>query len=333
MASDKPPLAMTMGDPAGIGSELALIAWMKREPGDPPFFVLAAPAHLAAVARSIGVDAPIVETEADRTASVFDDYLPVVPLDNPVAAEAGRPDARNAAATIESIARAVEAVRSGAAGAVVTNPIAKAVLYEAGFRFPGHTEYLGELAKAWGAPAFPVMMIWSPTLAVVPVTIHVALAEAVNALSVELVVKTARVVDRELRGRFGLARPRLAFAGLNPHAGEGGAMGREEITIIAPAIEALRTEGIDAIGPLPADTMFHAKARARYDVALTMYHDQGLIPVKTLAFDEGVNVTLGLPFVRTSPDHGTAFDIAGKGLANPSSLIAALKLADRLTSR
>ena len=213
----------------------------------------------------------------------------------------------------------------------MTNPIAKAVLYEAGFRFPGHTEYLGELAKAWGAPAFPVMMIWSNVLAVVPVTIHIPLAEAPQALSVELIVKTARVVDRDLRARFGVARPRLAVAGLNPHAGEGGAMGREEIEIIAPAIEALRAEGIDAVGPLPADTMFHAKARARYDVALTMYHDQGLIPVKALAFDEGVNVTLGLPFVRTSPDHGTAFDIAGKGLANPASLIAAVKLADRLT--
>jgi 4-hydroxythreonine-4-phosphate dehydrogenase len=331
MASGKPPLAMTMGDPAGVGPELALGAWLKREPGGAPFFVLAPPAYLAALARRIGVDAPVIETEAGRAASVFAKGLPVVPLDSPVEARSGRPDARNAAATIESIARAVEAVRSGAASAVVTNPIAKAVLYEAGFRFPGHTEYLGELAKAWGAPAFPVMMIWSPTLAVVPVTIHVALAEALNALKPELIVKTARVVDRDLRARFGLARPRLAFAGLNPHAGEGGAIGREEITIIAPAIQTLRSEGIDAVGPLPADTMFHAKARARYDVALTMYHDQGLIPVKTLAFDEGVNVTLGLPFVRTSPDHGTAFDIAGKGLANPSSLIAALKLAGRLT--
>ena len=213
----------------------------------------------------------------------------------------------------------------------MTNPIAKAVLYEAGFRFPGHTEYLGELAKAWGGPAFPVMMIWSEALKVVPVTIHIPLAEAAQALSAELIVKTARVVDRDLRARFGLKRPRLALAGLNPHAGEGGAMGREEITIISPAIEAMRAEGIDAIGPLPADTMFHPKARARYDVALTMYHDQGLIPAKTLAFDEAVNVTLGLPFVRTSPDHGTAFDIAGKGVANPASLIAAVRLADRLT--
>ena len=324
------PLAMTMGDPAGIGPELALAAWRDRTPGA-PFFVLASPAVLAAAAQRAGFEAPIIETDPASAAGEFSKGLPIVPLVHAVESAPGRPSAANAAATIESITRAVETVLKGEARAVVTNPIAKAVLYEAGFRYPGHTEYLGELAKAWGAPAFPVMMIWSSTLAVVPVTIHIPLAEAPRALSAGLIVKTARVVDRDLRARFGLARPRLAFAGLNPHAGEGGAMGREEITIIAPAIEALRAEGIDAAGPLPADTMFHPKARARYDVALTMYHDQGLIPVKTLAFDEGVNVTLGLPFLRTSPDHGTAFDIAGKGLANPASLIAAIALADRLT--
>ena len=331
MLHDKPPLAMTMGDPAGIGPELSLLAWRERRRGDPPFFLLAAPAHLAAIARRTGIDAPIIETEPSQTAGAIERGLPVVPLENPVEAEPGRPDACNGEAIIESIARAVSAARSGEARAVVTNPISKAVLYAAGFRFPGHTEYLGDLAKAWEEPAFPVMMIWSEALAVVPVTIHIPLSEAPKALSVDLIVKTARMVDRDLRARFGLAQPRLALAGLNPHAGEGGAMGREEITIIAPAIEQLRAEGVDAVGPLPADTMFHAKARARYDVALTMYHDQGLIPVKTLAFDDGVNVTLGLPFVRTSPDHGTAFDIAGKGVANPASLIAALKLADRLT--
>ncbi len=330
MTGDKPPLAMTMGDPAGVGPELALAAW-REGTASAPFFVLAAPAVLAAAARRVGFEAPIIETDPATAAAQFAKGVPVVPLAHAVEAVPGRPSAGAAAATIESIARAVETVRKGEARAVVTNPIAKAVLYEAGFRFPGHTEYLGELAKAWGAPAFPVMMIWSNVLAVVPVTIHIPLAEAPQALSAELIVKTARVVDRDMRARFGLARPRLAFAGLNPHAGEGGAMGREEIAIIAPAIEALRAEGIDAVGPLPADTMFHPKARARYDVALTMYHDQGLIPVKTLAFDEGVNVTLGLPFVRTSPDHGTAFDIAGKGLANPASLIAAVRLADRLT--
>ena len=330
MTGDKPPLAMTMGDPAGIGPEIALEAWRARVAGAPPFFVLASPELLFATAKLASLDTPIIETEPGHAAAVFDKGLPVVPLEHRVEADPGRPDTRNAAATIESIARAVQAVRDGAARALVTNPIAKAVLYDAGFRFPGHTEYLGELAKAWGEAAFPVMMIWSETLAVVPITIHIPLSEAPKALSAELIAKTARVVYRDLRARFGLARPRLAVAGLNPHAGEGGAMGSEETTIIAPAIETLRAEGIDVTGPLPADTMFHAAARARYDVALTMYHDQGLIPAKTLAFDDGVNVTLGLPFVRTSPDHGTAFDIAGKGLANPTSLIEALRLAARL---
>jgi 4-hydroxythreonine-4-phosphate dehydrogenase len=331
MTAETPPLAMTMGDPAGIGPEIVLAAWRARKAGDSAFFVLASPQLLSTAAKLAGLEAPIIETDPARAAEVIAQGLPVVPLEHRVEAEPGRPDARNAAATIESIARAVEAVRSGAARAVVTNPIAKAVLYDAGFQFPGHTEYLGELAKARGEAAFPVMMIWSETLAVVPVTIHVPLSEVPKALNADLIVRTARMVDRDLRARFGLPRPRLAVAGLNPHAGEGGAMGREESTIIAPALERLRREGIDVVGPLPADTMFHASARARYDVALTMYHDQGLVPVKTLAFDEGVNVTLGLPFVRTSPDHGTAFDIAGKGIANPSSLIAALKLADRLT--
>ena len=331
MTEERPPLVMTMGDPAGIGPELAIVAWRLRKAGDPPFFVLAPSDRLVDVARRIGADAPILETSPERAAALFDRGLPVAPLANRVVGELGRPDPANAAATLESIERAVSAVRMGAARAVVTNPIAKATLYEAGFSFPGHTEYLGELAAAWGGPARPVMMIWSEALAVVPVTIHIALSEVPKTLTKERIVETARTVDRDLKARFGVSRPRLALAGLNPHAGEGGAMGREEIDMIAPAAEILRAVGIDAVGPLSADAMFHAAARARYDVALTMYHDQGLIPAKTLAFDEGVNVTLGLPFVRTSPDHGTAFDIAGRGVANPSSLIAALRLADRLT--
>jgi 4-hydroxythreonine-4-phosphate dehydrogenase len=329
MTGDARPLAMTMGDPAGIGPELALAAWRDRTPTT-PFVIFAAPGLMAAAAKRARFVVPILETDPVGAEAAFPDGLPVVPLKNAVEDAPGRPSAANAAATIESIERAVDAVRQGQARAVVTNPIAKATLYQAGFKYPGHTEYLGALAESAGHPAFPVMMIWSEALAVVPVTIHIPLAEAPKALTSELIIKTARVVDRDLRARFGLARPRLAVAGLNPHAGEGGAMGREEITIIRPAIEVLQADGIDVVGPLPADTMFHPQARARYDVALTMYHDQGLIPVKTLAFDEGVNVTLGLPFVRTSPDHGTAFDIAGKGIANPASLIAALKLADRL---
>ncbi len=218
--------------------------------------------------------------------------------------------------------------RAGRARAIVTNPIAKSVLKEAGFAHPGHTEFLAALS---GTPTpRPVMLIWSEMLAVAPVTIHIPIAEVPRALTPELIVETGRIVDRDLRQRFGLPKPRLAIAGLNPHASEGGHIGREDLDIVAPAIEALRREGIDARGPLPADTMFHPRARAAYDVALTMYHDQGLIPAKTLAFDEGVNVTLGLPFVRTSPDHGTAFDIAGRGIARPDSLLAAIRLADRL---
>jgi 4-hydroxythreonine-4-phosphate dehydrogenase len=324
------PIALTMGDPAGIGLELALSAW--RERAGAPFFLLADPEAVAGVDRRLGLSTPIEITRPERAAEVFGRALPVVPLAARVSAEPGKPDPANAPAILESIARAVEYVRLGAARAIVTNPIAKKTLYDAGFSHPGHTEYLGELARAWGGEATPVMMIWSPLLAVVPVTIHIPLAQVPGALSRDLIETTARIVEADLRRRFKLARPRLAVAGLNPHAGEGGAIGREEIDIIAPAVAALRAEGLDVVGPLPADTMFHAKARARYDVALTMYHDQGLIPAKTLAFDEGVNVTLGLPFVRTSPDHGTAFDIAGRGVADPTSLTAALKLAARLSS-
>jgi 4-hydroxythreonine-4-phosphate dehydrogenase len=215
----------------------------------------------------------------------------------------------------------------------VTNPVAKAVLYRTGFAEPGHTEFLAKLAaEATGRPSRSVMMLWAPELAVVPVTIHLPLREVPGTLTTALVADTARIVARDLVQRFGIARPRLAIAGLNPHAGEEGAMGDEDITIVAPAVTELRREGLRVDGPLPADTMFHAAARSAYDVALCMYHDQALIPIKTLAFDHAVNVTLGLPFVRTSPDHGTAFDIAGSGRARPASLVAALRLAARLAS-
>jgi 4-hydroxythreonine-4-phosphate dehydrogenase len=321
-----------MGDPAGIGPELILSAWAQRERIGAPFFALAAPELLSGLAHEIGVEAAIEVVEpGDAEAAFFGGALPVVALRNRADATPGRPSPKFAAATIESIERAVECVRSGAARAVVTNPIAKKTLYEAGFRHPGHTEFLGELAKGFfGGACEPVMMIWSEKLAVVPITIHIALSEVPRRLTRDLIVRTAKIVDADLRARFGVTNPRLAFAGLNPHAGEGGAMGREEIEILAPAIAELSAAGLDVVGPLPADTMFHARAREKYDVALTMYHDQGLIPAKTLAFDDGVNVTLGLPFIRTSPDHGTAFDIAGKGVANPSSLIAAMRLAARL---
>jgi 4-hydroxythreonine-4-phosphate dehydrogenase len=224
-------------------------------------------------------------------------------------------------------------VRRGHAAAIVTNPVAKAVLYRTGFAEPGHTEFLAKLAQDdETGPLRAVMMLWSPELAVVPVTIHLPLREVVGRLTRELVIDTGRIVARDLRDRFGIARPRLAVAGLNPHAGEDGTLGDEDGRLVAPAVEALRAEGVDARGPLPADTMFHPAARASYDAAICMYHDQALIPIKTLAFDHAVNVTLGLPFVRTSPDHGTAFDIAGSGRANPSSFVAALRLAHRLTS-
>jgi 4-hydroxythreonine-4-phosphate dehydrogenase len=326
------PLALTMGDPAGIGPELALKAWLQRETVGAPFFVIADPRALSDLARNLSLDVPIIAVDPEGAAEAFDAALPVVPLSNSAAAEPGKPDPKFAAATLESIERAVAYTHAGQAAAIVTNPIAKKVLYDAGFAHPGHTEFLGELAARWGAPARPVMMLWSPELAVVPVTIHIALADAPKALTREAILETVRIAARDLQMRFKIARPRLALAGLNPHAGEGGAMGREEIEIIAPAIAELRREGLDVVGPLPADTMFHAAARKTYDVAIAMYHDQGLIPIKTLAFDEGVNVTLGLPFIRTSPDHGTAFDIAGTGRANVTSLIAALRLAARLAA-
>ena len=275
---------------------------------------------------------PLAEVGANEAHAAFAEALPVVATGTPVTAEPGRPDASSADAAITSIRRAVADVREGRAGAVVTNPIAKSVLYHAGFRHPGHTEFLAELAAAGGKAPQPVMMLWSPLLAVVPVTIHLALREAIAQLSTELIVSTARIVADGLKQSFGLARPRLALSGLNPHAGEDGSLGTEDKTIVAPAVDILRKQGIDARGPLAADTMFHEAARKTYDCAVCMYHDQALIPIKTLAFDDGVNVTLGLPFIRTSPDHGTAFDIAGSGRANPASLVAALRLADRMAA-
>jgi 4-hydroxythreonine-4-phosphate dehydrogenase len=254
----------------------------------------------------------------------------VISTGHVVTAQARRPDVSSAPAVVASIRQAVADVEAGHASAVVTNPIAKSVLYRAGFEHPGHTEFLAELAAKDGKVPLPVMMLWSPQLAVVPVTIHVSLRDAIEQLNGPLITATARIVVNDMKTRFGIQRPRLAIAGLNPHAGEDGSMGDEELAFIQHAVTVLQNEGIDARGPLPADTMFHPAARATYDCAICMYHDQALIPIKTIAFDEGVNVTLGLPFIRTSPDHGTAFDIAGTGKANPSSLIAALKLAARM---
>lgn len=304
---------------------------LREERALPPFAVLSDPAFLKRVAESQGWDVPVMAVETAQIPDTFPKALPVLPLSISVSAQPGQPDVSAAASVIESIEMAVSLVQQGSASALVTNPIAKHVLYEAGFRHPGHTEFLAALASGGRDDTYhPVMMLWSEQLAVVPVTVHISLADVPSALTTELIVLTGQIVARELRERFGIAHPRLALAGLNPHAGENGAMGTEDASIIVPAIDALRAGGIEAAGPLPADTMFHARARSRYDAALAMYHDQALIPIKTIAFDEAVNVTLGLPFVRTSPDHGTAFDIAGKGIARPDSLIAAIKLAARL---
>jgi 4-hydroxythreonine-4-phosphate dehydrogenase len=274
----------------------------------------------------------LADVRAEQARDVFADALPVVATGHAATARPGHPDSTSAPVAVASIRQAVGDVVAGRAGAVVTNPIAKSVLYRAGFEHPGHTEFLAELAATGGRRPQPVMMLWSPALAVVPVTVHLSLRDALTRLSSDLIVTTARIAVADLKARFGLARPRLAISGLNPHAGEDGTLGSEEQTIIAPAIEILRDAGIDVRGPLPADTMFHDAARKTYDCALCMYHDQALIPIKTLAFDDAVNVTLGLPFIRTSPDHGTAFDIAGSGRANPSSLIAALRLAARMAA-
>ncbi|MGJ5046018.1 4-hydroxythreonine-4-phosphate dehydrogenase PdxA [Bradyrhizobium oligotrophicum] len=327
------PLALTLGEPAGIGPDITLQAWLRRtELGLPPFYVRGDPAFLAQRAKLLDLPVTVDEVRPEQAAQAFATALPVVSTGHAVTALPGRPDTTSAAAAIGSIREAVADVRAGRASAVVTNPIAKAVLYRAGFSHPGHTEFLAELAADGGAVPQPVMMLWSPMLAVVPVTIHVALRDAIEQLTSPLITSTTRIVAASLRRYFGVSRPRIAMSGLNPHAGEDGTLGTEEDTIIAPAIATLRNAGLDVQGPLPADTMFHDAARKTYDCAICMYHDQALIPIKTLAFDDGVNVTLGLPFIRTSPDHGTAFGIAGKGSANPASLIAALRLAARMAS-
>ncbi|MGH7072737.1 MAG: 4-hydroxythreonine-4-phosphate dehydrogenase PdxA [Stellaceae bacterium] len=322
-------LALTMGEPAGIGGEIALSAWRERTgSGVPAFFLIDDPDRLMALAARLGWDVPVAIVAPEAAGEAFAAALPVVPLPLAHRVEPGRPDPVTAPQVIEAIARGAGLVRDGRAAALVTNPIRKETLYAAGFAYPGHTEYLAAIGGAEVA-----MMLVAPGLRVVPVTIHVPLRRAIELLTAARIVVTARIVVAALTRDFGIAAPRLAVAGLNPHAGEGGAMGREEIEIIAPAIAELRQGGIDVTGPWPPDTLFHAAARARYDVALCMYHDQALIPLKTIDFSGGVNVTLGLPFIRTSPDHGTALDIAGSGTADPASLVAALKLAAEMAAR
>ena len=322
------PLAITMGEPAGIGGELTIKAWLNRA-SLPPFFAIDDPDRLERLAAQIGSPIPIQPIrDAYEAMAVVAKALPVLPclLDRP--ATPGRPDPGNAPAVIGAIERAVIAVETGGAGAIVTNPIQKSVLMASGFRHAGHTDFLAELTKTR-----TVMMLACRELRVVPVTVHLPLKDAIRQLSRARIVEAGRITAASLTKLFGIARPRLVVTGLNPHAGEDGALGREEIDMIAPAVEDLVAAGIEARGPLSADTLFHPAARARYDAALCMYHDQALIPLKTLDFAGGVNVTLGLPFIRTSPDHGTALDIAGRGIADPTSLMAAMNLAGELVER
>lgn len=328
------PLALTLGEPAGIGPDIALRAFLSRkEKNVPAFYVVADPRFLADRAKRLNLDIAMAAIEPEDAAATFANALPVAALDMAITAEPGQPDGSSALAAISSIKRAVSDVMEGRAAAIVTNPVSKDILYRSGFADPGHTEYLARIAREHtGRPVMPVMMLWCEEIKTIPVTIHIPLKDVPGKLTTQLIVDTGRIVARDLAARFGIPQPRLAVSGLNPHAGENSSLGEEEVTIIKPAVEKLKAEGINAFGPLAADTLFHPQARARYDAVLCMFHDQALIPVKTLAFDRGVNVTLGLPFVRTSPDHGTAFDIAGTGRAEPGSLIAALRLAAHLAA-
>ena len=319
-----------MGEPGGVGGEITLKAWLNHRHSIPPFFVLDDPERLAALAELLETPAPVEKiSNPAETAAVFTRALPVLPLNLPVATEPGTLHPANGPAVLNSIERAVDSVQHGLASAMVTNPIHKLNLSRSGFSYPGHTEYLAALA---GIESQPIMMLANSELRVIPVTRHMGIIDAVNTLSSELIVETALITALALKDYFDIPDPRLVIAGLNPHAGEGGVMGKEEIEIIEPAIAEIKKRGYRVSGPHPADTMFHHRAREKYDAALCMYHDQALIPIKTIDFDGAVNVTLGLPFVRTSPDHGTALDIAGTGQAREDSLVAALKLAAKMAS-
>ncbi len=321
-----------MGEPAGIGGEIALAAWLQRaSAGLTPFVLLDDPARLRALADHLGWSVPVVEVaRAGEATDAFAEGLPVLPHLLPVHPAPGNPTGETAEAVLASIREAVRLTRAGETAAVVTNPIAKHVLTATGFDHPGHTEYLAWLAADGGPVPEPVMLLTCPELSVVPVTIHIPLAEVARRLSQSAIEHAGRVTAQAMARDFGIAHPRLAVAGVNPHASENGTIGREDIEIVAPACQTLRAEGIEVAGPLSADTLFHPRARQGYDAVLCMYHDQALIPIKTIDFARGVNATLGLPFVRTSPDHGTAFGIAGTGQADPASLIEALTTARRM---
>lgn len=326
------PLAVSLGDPAGIGPEILAEAWVRRAGlAGPPFFVTGGAGVLAAAAEARGIACPVARiARPSEAADAFATGLPVLG-DADCDYRPGQPDEAGAALAIHSLAEAVRMALLGKAGGVVTAPVAKSELARIGFEFPGQTEFL---AAACGlAPEAAVMMLAGPSLRTVPLTVHCALAEVPGRLSTEMICARARIVAAGLARDFGIAAPRLAVCGLNPHAGEGGKFGTEERDIIAPAIGQLCAEGLAITGPHPADAIFTPRARQTYDAALAMYHDQALVPLKALDFDEGVNVTLGLPIVRTSPDHGTAFDIAGKRLADPGAMIAAIRMAGAIAAR
>jgi 4-hydroxythreonine-4-phosphate dehydrogenase len=329
------PLVLTMGDPAGIGPDITAQAWACRgEESLPPFAVIGDAELIASRAKALGLDVPTVRAKTPKEAyRSFGDALGVLHSDLPVGVKAGQPNPSAAPAVISAIEDAVALVQSGQARAIVTNPINKKQLYDAGLPFPGHTEFLGALARSTGETAAPIMMLVSDELRVVPATIHVPLKDVPSALSRASIGRIIAGTAQALESCFGISEPRIAVAGLNPHAGENGAMGSEEVEQIAPAIADAKANGIDVTGPHPADTLFSAQSRKTYDAAVAMYHDQALIPIKTLAFERAVNLTVGLPFVRTSPDHGTAYAIAGSGQASAVSLIEAIKLADRISVR
>ena len=316
------PLAVSLGDPAGIGPEIVAKSWSLREKHVlPVFFAVGDVRSIAAV-----WDGPVVRVSSPQeVAGVFDDALPLMQVEDAGEITPGEPNTPGARCSLDSLETAAGLTRSGAAAALVTAPVSKAQLYAIGFNHSGQTEFVAE--RCGVSPDNAVMLLAGPSLRTVPITTHVAMRDVPDLLSIDLIVAKARATDRGLTRNFGIEKPRLAIAGFNPHAGENGALGREEIELILPAVELLRAEGLDVVGPLAADTMFHPRARITYDAALCMYHDQALIPLKTLHFDEGVNMTLGLPIVRTAPDHGTAFDIAGQDRADPGAMIAAILMA------
>ena len=323
------PLAISMGEPAGIGPDLILQMFARRaELRLPPFVVFGHLQFLRARAERLGLALAFADAAEEDW---HDDRLPVVSIPGDVPDRPGETVASSAPVVIAAIEMSVQAITSGRCRALITAPIHKGALYGAGFRFPGHTEFLAALCAGSGPQLHPVMMLAHENYRAVPLTVHVPLAAVPAMISADLIIRTARIIAGDLRERFGIRQPRIAVAGLNPHAGEGGTIGTEDQDTIAPSVRALQSEGIDALGPFPADTLFYPKHWRQYDAVLAMYHDQALIPIKTVAFEDAVNVTLGLPIVRTSPDHGTAFDLAGTGRASASSFVAAIRLADRMT--